>query len=54
MPLNRFNKLQEEFLAISQRLQHAQTRGEKIRLLHEMQRILQESKQILKEVENLK
>jgi hypothetical protein len=40
----RFRKLQNEFFAIFKRLQVAQKPGEKLALLNELQRIVQESK----------
>jgi len=49
MPSDRFSKLQDEFFAISKRLRLAQEPEEKLALLNELQRIVQESKRALAE-----
>ena len=49
MSSKRFRELQDEFFAISTRLQIARTPEEKPALLNELQRIVQESKQALVE-----
>jgi hypothetical protein len=43
VPSERFRELQDEFFATSKRLQLAQKREEKLALLNELQRIVQES-----------
>jgi len=54
MSSKRFRELQDEFFAISTRLQIARTPEEKPALLNELQRIVQESKQALVEPDSKK
>jgi hypothetical protein len=49
MPSDRFSELQDEFFSASKRLRLAQKPEEKLSLLNELQRIVQESKRALAE-----
>jgi hypothetical protein len=49
MPSDRFSELQDEFFSTSKRLRLAQKPEEKLALLNELQRIVQESKRALAE-----
>ncbi len=49
MPSNRFNELQDEFIATSKRLREAKTPKEKMALLEALQSIVEESKRVLQE-----
>jgi preprotein translocase subunit Sss1 len=49
MQTKRFSELQEEFFSTSKRLRLAQKPEEKLALLNELQRIVQESKRVLTE-----
>ena len=50
-PSKRFSELQDEFSATSKRLRLAQTAEDKLALLNELQRIVQESKRALVDTE---
>jgi hypothetical protein len=50
MSSKRFSELQDEFFATSKRLRLAQKPEEKLALLNELQRIVQESKRALAEM----
>jgi hypothetical protein len=50
MPHRKFNKLQDEYFAVSKRMHEARTIQEKMTLLSELQRILKESKDALDEI----
>ena len=50
-PSKRFSELQDEFSATSKRLRLAQTAEDKLALLNELQRIVQESKRALADTE---
>jgi hypothetical protein len=54
MPSKRFNELQDEFFATSKRLRLAQKPEEKVSLLNELQRIVQESKRALAQTDSKK
>ena len=50
MPHRKFNKLQDEYFEVSKRMHAAKTVQEKMTLLDELQRILNESKEALDEI----
>jgi hypothetical protein len=50
MPHRKFNKLQDEYFAVSRRMHEAKTIPEKMTLLNDLQRILKESKDVLNEI----
>ena len=50
MPHRKFNKLQDEYFAVSKRMHEVKTTQEKMMLLNEMQSILKESKEVLDEI----
>ena len=54
MSSKRFRELQDEFFAISRRLLLAQEPEEKLALLNELQRIVQESKRALVDTDSKK
>jgi len=50
MPHKKFNELQDEYFDVSKRMHEATATQEKRALLHELQRILKESKGVLNEI----
>ena len=50
MPHKKFNKLQDEYFAVSKRMHEAKSIPEKMTLLNDLQRILKESKDVLDEI----
>jgi hypothetical protein len=49
MPHRKFNKLQDEYFEVSERMHEAKTVQEKMSLLSEIQRILKEAEEALDE-----